>query len=57
MDTENFKLTLEQQFQIKKLEASAHQMNKDQMLDALLEMSRILMVKENIIKNLVKQVV
>ncbi|MEM9923264.1 MAG: NblA/ycf18 family protein [Cyanobacteria bacterium P01_D01_bin.50] len=57
MNTENFKLSLEQQFQMKKLEAVVHDMNKDEMVEALLKMSKIMMVKDNIIKNLVKQVV
>lgn len=57
MNNDNFKLTLEQQFQIKKIESSANEMSKEQMLKVLLQLSRIAMVKDNIIRDLVKQVV
>lgn len=56
MDTESFQLSLEQQFQMKKLEAFAHDMDKEEMVEALLQMSRIMMVKDNIIKDLVKEI-
>jgi hypothetical protein len=50
-----FDLTLEQQFQMKLVEQSAENMNREQMQELLVEISRLLMLKDNIIKGLMKE--
>jgi hypothetical protein len=50
-----FELTLEQQFQMKLVEQSTDNMNREQMQELLVETSRLLMLKDNIIKGLMKE--
>ncbi|RUS97472.1 photosystem I reaction center subunit XII [Dulcicalothrix desertica PCC 7102] len=54
MDTTMFELSLEQQFQMRLMQESAQELSREQMLDVLMQTSRMLMVKDNIIRNLVK---
>jgi Phycobilisome degradation protein nblA len=54
MDTTMFELSLEQQFQMRLMEQSAQDLTREQMLDVIMQTSRMLMVKDNIIRNLVK---
>lgn len=54
MDGSSFELTLEQQFQMRIMEQSAQQMTREQMQDLLIESARMLMVKDNVIRDLVK---
>ncbi len=54
MDTTMFELSLEQQFQMRLMQESAQELSREQMLDILMQTSRMLMVKDNIIRNLVK---
>jgi Phycobilisome degradation protein nblA len=54
MDTTMFELSLEQQFQMRLMQESAQDLTREQMLDILMQTSRMLMVKDNIIRNLVK---
>lgn len=55
MDSTAFELTLEQQFQIRLMEESAHNMSREQMIETLIQASRLLMVKDNVIRNMIKQ--
>lgn len=55
MDTKTFDLTLEQQFELQKMQAAAHQMNREQVIDLLLKSARLIMLKDNAIKDLIKQ--
>lgn len=55
MENIPFDLTLEQQFQMKLVEQSAENMNREQMQELLVEISRLLMLKDNIIKGLMKE--
>jgi hypothetical protein len=55
MDSGSFELTLEQQFQMRLMEQSAQDLSREQMLELLLQTSRLLMVKDNVIRNLVRQ--
>lgn len=57
MDSTAFELTLEQQFQIRLMEESAHNMSREQMIETLIQASRLLMVKDNVIRNMLKQCV
>ncbi|MFP4007697.1 MAG: NblA/ycf18 family protein [Spirulinaceae cyanobacterium] len=54
MNPEAFNLTVEQQFQMRLIAESAHQMNREQMQDLLVETTRLLMVKDNVIRSLMK---
>lgn len=54
MDSTAFELTLEQQFQMRLMAESANNMSRDQMIEALIQASRLLMVKDNVIRNMVK---
>lgn len=52
MDSSAFELTLEQQFQMSMMERSTHQLTHEQLADLLMQLSRQLMVKDNVIRNL-----
>jgi hypothetical protein len=49
-----FELTMEQEFQMRLMEESVGQMSREQMQDLLLETARLLMVKENVLRNVIK---
>jgi hypothetical protein len=49
------KLSLEQKFQMRLMEKSARQMNREEALSLLLQASRLLMLKDNVIKQLMKE--
>jgi hypothetical protein len=55
MDSSPYELTLEQQFQMRLMEASAHSMSQEQAQALLVQASRLLMIKDNVIKNLLHQ--
>jgi Phycobilisome degradation protein nblA len=57
MDTNSFQLTLEQQFQMRLIEQSAESLTREQLLDMLIQTYRLLMIKDNVIKDLVKEAV
>jgi hypothetical protein len=50
-------LTLEQQFQLRLMEEQIPNMSAEQAQSLLIEASRLLMVKDNVIRSLVKKVV
>ncbi len=54
MNTGLYELTLEQQFQMRAMQESAQDLSREQMLDILMQTSRLLMVKDNIIRDLIK---
>ncbi len=56
MDANAYELTLEQQFQMRLMRESLEQMPREQLLELLTQASRLLMLKDNVIKSLVKQV-
>ncbi|MGL5873124.1 MAG: NblA/ycf18 family protein [Xenococcaceae cyanobacterium] len=51
---QSLQLSLEQEFQMKVFQESAQNMSREQALSLLVEASRLLMIKDNVIKNLVK---
>lgn len=55
MDPSTFDLTLEQQFTMRRMENEISQMSHDQASELLLEVSKLLMVKDNVIRDLVKR--
>jgi Phycobilisome degradation protein nblA len=50
-----FELTLEQEFLISAAKQSAEDMPREQMFELLIETARLAMVKDNIIRDLVKE--
>ena len=54
MDSSSFQLSLEQQFQMRLMEQSAQQMTREQMQDLLIKAARLLMLKDNVIRDLMK---
>lgn len=52
LDTSN--LTLEQQFQMKRMQDASKQMSKEQALELLMQAKRLLMVKTNVVRHLQK---
>lgn len=54
LNVNSFKLTLEQEFLISVAKQSAEAMTREQMFDLLLETTRLAMVRDNIIRDLVK---
>lgn len=62
MNTENLncinpELTLEQKFQMQLMEKSADTMSRDEALNLLLQASRLLMLKDNVIKQLMREAI
>ena len=55
MNGETFQLTLEQEFQVRLMEESTQNMSREQMQDMLVQTVRLLMLKENVIRGLVKE--
>jgi hypothetical protein len=48
-------LTLEQQFEMRRIQDAAIAMNREQALELLIEASRLLMIKTNIIRQLITE--
>jgi hypothetical protein len=55
MESTSFDLTLEQQFEIRQMRDATLQMSREQALDLLLQASRLLMIKTNVMRNLMTQ--
>lgn len=56
MQHEDFELTLEQQFQMRQFEESAKNMTLEQARETLLQASKLVMIKDNVIRSLLKTV-
>lgn len=56
MEPTLYDLTLEQQFQMRLMQESATAMSHEQVLDLLVQASRLMLLKDNVIKSLMKQV-
>jgi hypothetical protein len=54
MNTSSFELSLEQEFQMRLVERSMQDMSKEQLQDMLMQIMRLLLIKENIMRDLVK---
>jgi hypothetical protein len=55
MDFMSFDLSLEQQFEIRRLQENVQAMNREQAVELLLEASKTLMIKDNLIRDLMKK--
>lgn len=56
MDPIAFELTMEQQFEMCRLQQELQGIDRDQMIDRLLQVAETIMVKDNLIRDLVKNV-
>jgi len=56
MEPASYDLTVEQQFQMRLMEESARNMSQEQLADTLVQASRLIMLKDNVIRSLMKQV-
>ncbi len=54
MNISSFQLSLEQQFQMRLIEQSMQDMSREQLQDMLMQIARLLLVKDNIVRDLVK---
>ena len=54
MDNGSFELNLEQQFHIRLMQASVEEMTREQMQDLLIQSTRLIMLKDNVIRDLIK---
>jgi hypothetical protein len=57
MDFLSTTLSLEQQFQLRLMEESTANINREQAIDLLIQVSRLLMVKDNVIRQLMRKVI
>jgi hypothetical protein len=55
MDFMSFDLSLEQKFEVQRIRQEVQQMDRDQALDLLLQVSKTLMIKDNVIRDLMKR--
>jgi hypothetical protein len=55
VDPNTYELTMEQQFQMRLMEESAQNMSREQALDLLVQASQLLMIKDNVIRNLLQR--
>jgi len=56
MEPTSYDLTVEQQFQMRLMEESARSMSQEQLADTLVQASRLIMLKDNVIRSLMKQI-
>jgi hypothetical protein len=54
MNFPSLDLTLEQQFQMRLIQESAEHMSREQMQEMVIQLSQLLMVKDNVIRDLMK---
>jgi uncharacterized protein YaaW (UPF0174 family) len=55
MNINSFSLNLEQEFQMKLVEDSVRKMDREQMSELLIDLARIVMIKDNAIRDLLKE--
>lgn len=51
----NFELSIEQQFELRKLEDQAQTLNREEAIDLLIQMTRLAMMRQLVIKGLVME--
>ncbi len=55
MNPEAFQLSLEQQFQMRLIEDSTDNLDQEQLSDLLMQIYRLLMIKDNLIRDMMKK--
>ena len=53
MNSSSFELSLEQEFQMKLFEQTIMKMNSEQMQDMLIQITRMMLIKDNFVRDLV----
>lgn len=51
----NFELSIEQEFELRKLEDQAQTLNREEAIDLLIQMTRLVMMRQLVIKGLVME--
>jgi hypothetical protein len=54
MNSNSFELSLEQQFEMRRMQDEVQNLSREQALSLLMQASRLLMLKDNVIRNLIK---
>lgn len=57
MDPTSFELSMEQQFEMRRLQTDLQEIDRDQAITMLLQVAELLMVRDNLIRDLVKKTV
>jgi Phycobilisome degradation protein nblA len=57
MDVESFSLTVEQEFQARAMALTVEEMSEIELRAMTMQLVRLMMVKENIVKNLVRKAI
>ncbi|MEB3193059.1 MAG: NblA/ycf18 family protein [Snowella sp.] len=55
MESTSLDLTMEQQFEFRRMRDAAQGMSREQALELLLQASRLLMIKTNVLRDLIHQ--
>ncbi|MBD2653535.1 NblA/ycf18 family protein [Synechocystis salina LEGE 06155] len=55
MKPESFDLTIEQMFEFRRMQDAAADISQEQALELLVQASRLLMIKSNVIRDLMRQ--
>jgi hypothetical protein len=55
MESSSFDLSIEQEFQLKLFEQTIMKMNNEQMQDMLIQLIRVMFIKDNFVRDLVKK--
>ncbi len=55
MEPTSFELSLEQQFELRRVQDAAATMSREQAVDLLMQTAKLLMVKDNVIRSLMKK--
>lgn len=56
LETPSLELTMEQQFEFRRMRDAAQSMSREQALELLLQASRLLMIKTNVLRDLMNRV-
>lgn len=56
IETPSLDLTMEQQFEFRRMRDAAQSMSREQALELLLQASRLLMIKTNVLRDLMSRV-
>ncbi len=52
---DNFELSFEQSFEMRKIQDAIPNMSREQLEDLLIQASKLVMMKDNVIRNLIKK--
>ncbi|MEB3161205.1 MAG: NblA/ycf18 family protein [Synechocystis sp.] len=55
MNSQSFELTMEQQFEFRRMQDATADISREQALELLVQASRLLMIKSNVVRDLMRQ--